>query len=83
MNWVCDCGIVNWHGDKACGQCGELRVDSWAEADRARTFVVRTLCRDDFRDVVFCLDRGDRISGRLASLCQQPFLRGRKDQRCR
>ena len=43
MNWVCDCGIVNFAGDKECGHCGELRVDAWAERDRASVFAVRVL----------------------------------------
>lgn len=80
MNWVCDCGIVNPHGEKACGHCGEARQDAWAAADRARTLAVRTLDRDGFRDLVFRLDEGQQLNGRLASLCHQPFVRGRKDR---
>ena len=43
MNWVCNCGILNLHGDKECGQCGELRVDSWSESDRESLLAVRVL----------------------------------------
>lgn len=85
MNWVCDCGIVNPHGEQECGQCGELRADSWAAADRASVIAVRVLdvtprksrseANGVFYDRCYQLQPRSQIrDSRLRSLCHQPFV---------
>ena len=86
MNWVCNCGIVNLHEDKECGQCGELRVDAWSESDRATVVAVRVLdvlarkTNHEPRGIFYdrCYQLPPRASFRnqvLASICHQPFLK--------
>ena len=85
MNWVCNCGIVNLHDDKECGQCGELRVDCWAEQDRATVMTVRVLDvlarkpkhepRGIFYDRCYQLPPRHVFRNRvLASISHQPYL---------
>jgi hypothetical protein len=84
MNWLCECGIVNPFQEKECGQCGELRADSWEASDRATVIAVRVQGPKGG-----CYDRCYQLPPKfkfkdptMASLCHQPFVEAGKDDSC-